>query len=744
MILQLLLFAVFHPAFGQLPGQPHSSYWFPQELLSWTPGGDADAPYNRSSVELRDRTLGDTQANVHARPEEARIAALSIMYPSTGGNPSQGARTMDVYAFNYWQYTDRLVMWGGSAGEGLILSPSQDVIDAGHRNGVPVYGTVFFPPVAYGGQIQWVEDFVQNSGGVFPVADKLIEVAEYYGFEGWFINQETAGGDAALAQDMRDLMEYVHANSEVRIMWYDAMVESGAISWQNALNSNNDMFFHDGGVISDEMFLNFWWSASGLASSASFAQGLGRSPYDLCAGVDVQAGGYSTGVNWEAVFPEGSAHVTSLGFYCPNWCYTSSTGHQDFYERANRFWVGANRDPSNTDTSHPWKGMAHYVPATTPVTSVPFVTCFNTGQGSSYHVQGEELGDFQWNNRSLQDVLPTWRWIARSDGTPLFPELDWETAYWGGSCLKVSGDLYPGTPTMLYLYKTDLTLAGGDVLVLTYSTGSAGTESNIRAALAFEDPGTFHYFDAGTTSTEGWNTVNFDLSAYSGRPLSVIALSFDASEPVTGYTARAGRLGIIQGAADEPAPPAGLYVEDFCQIDDDHGTVRLRWTHSADGAYLYCVCRVNADESRTWLWSTPGDACFVPELQREAPETVTTIEVCAVSPEFGISQASATTVEWTVTGMEGGHGDGGFGLLDGMPNPVSSSVPVPFEVRASGRVELSLYAIDGRMVLRMLDGEMEAGEHSALLETDGLSSGVYFLRLSSCGAVDTGKLLLVR
>ena len=218
----------------------------------------------------------------------------------------------DVYAFNYWQYTDRLVLWGGSAGEGLILSPSSDVIDAGHRNSVPVYGTVFFPPIAFGGQIQWVEDFVQNSGGVFPVADKLIEVAEYYGFDGWFINQETAGGSASLAQDMRDMIEYIQLNSDINIMWYDAMVESGSISWQNALNSNNDMFFEDGGTISNEMFLNFWWSTAGLASSAVFAIGLGRSPYDLNAGVDVQANGYSTGVNWEGVFPEGSPHVTSL------------------------------------------------------------------------------------------------------------------------------------------------------------------------------------------------------------------------------------------------------------------------------------------------------------------------------------------------------------------------------------------------------------------------------------------------
>ena len=60
------------------------------------------------------------------------------------------------------------MFWGGSAGEGLILAPNPTVIDAAHRNGVPVLGNVYLPPIAFGGQIQWVQDFVQHdANGVF-------------------------------------------------------------------------------------------------------------------------------------------------------------------------------------------------------------------------------------------------------------------------------------------------------------------------------------------------------------------------------------------------------------------------------------------------------------------------------------------------------------------------------------------------------------------------------------------------
>ncbi len=81
-----------------------------------------------------------------------------------------------------------MVFW-----EGLI--PSPDVIDAGHRNGVPVLGTIFYN---WSSSIEDQEKFVssmrQDPDGSFPVARKLVDMAKYYGFDGYFINQETTGG----------------------------------------------------------------------------------------------------------------------------------------------------------------------------------------------------------------------------------------------------------------------------------------------------------------------------------------------------------------------------------------------------------------------------------------------------------------------------------------------------------------------------------------------------------------------
>ncbi|MCR3754054.1 endo-beta-N-acetylglucosaminidase [Lentzea californiensis] len=436
------------PASAADAAQPYASYWHPATILDWDPSTDRDARYNRSAVPLARRVVPARPANAHAHPNEARVQAL-VAYAPTSGNPAQGALDMNYYATNYWQYIDELVFWGGSASEGLILAPNPTVTDAAHRNGVRVIGNVFLPPTAYGGQIQWVRDFVRREGDRFPVADKMVQVARHYGFDGWFLNQETAGGNTQLANDMRDFIVYMK-KSGLRVIWYDAMTDSGSVSWQNALTARNRMFFEQ----SDEMFMNFWWSTQGLANSAALARQMGRSPYDLASGVDVEAGGYNTSVGWASVFPEGKPHVTSLGFYRPEWTFKSATGPADFYVRDNRFWVGPNGDPSNTTTTANWKGVAHYVTELTPITTLPFVTNFNTGHGRRFAVNGTVRSEQAWNNLSLQDVLPTWRWSVTGTGTKVTPSLDWDDPYDGGTSLKITGT--PQSANDVRLFATSL------------------------------------------------------------------------------------------------------------------------------------------------------------------------------------------------------------------------------------------------------------------------------------------------
>ena len=618
--------------------QPYASYWHPNTLLAWNPATDPDAKYNRSTVPLAPRVVPALPANAHARPGEAKVQSL-VAYAPTSNNPAQGALDMNYYATNYWQYMDTLVFWGGSASEGLILAPNPTVTDAAHRNGVKVIGNVFLPPTAYGGQIQWVRDFVQRSGDRFPVADKLIEVARHYGFDGWFVNQETAGGDAALAATMRDFMAYLEA-SGLHTIWYDAMTRTGSVSWQNALTANNQMFLQDGAArASDEMFLNFWWSSTGLADSAALAKSLGRNPYELYSGVDVEANGFNTSVGWSPVFPESRPHVTSLGFYRPEWTFKSSTNPADFYARDNKFWVGPNGDPGNTTSTAAWKGVAHYVTELTPITSLPFVTNFNTGHGKAFSVNGQVLNPSPWNNLSLQDVLPTWRWSVTSTGTKVVPSLDWDEVWDGGTSLKLTGT--PSADNDIRLFATKLRLGSASCFELVYRSGATAGPSRLRVGLQFADaPATTVFLDVGQ-SAGGWQRKTFTLAAYAGRELVGISLRVTAGAAFTGYL---GRLGVHESCTPAAvATPGPVTVEQVSQTNATTSAVRLTWVRSTGTVRQYRVYKRNTDGTRTFLGGTSNDAYFVPAVAKAAGEAIT-LEVLAVSDAFAASPVRQVVV----------------------------------------------------------------------------------------------------
>lgn len=113
----------------------------------------------------------------------------------------------------------------------------------------------------------------KNEDGSYPVADKLIEVAQTYGFEGWFMNQETEGTDeepltADHAARMQQFIQYFKEQApDLDLVYYDSMTVDGRMDWQNALTEENLAYLvsEDGEPVADAMFLNFWWTSDTLS-----------------------------------------------------------------------------------------------------------------------------------------------------------------------------------------------------------------------------------------------------------------------------------------------------------------------------------------------------------------------------------------------------------------------------------------------------------------------------------------------
>ncbi|MCR8642526.1 discoidin domain-containing protein [Paenibacillus sp. N1-5-1-14] len=627
--------------------QPHSSYWYPQDLLNWSPTQDKDAKFNKGSIPLADRFAGQ-KVNPNASTDP-KVMAISIMNPHTSSTPSQGSNDFKAFTFGYWQYVDKLISWGGSAGEGIIVTPSADVIDSGHKNGVPVLGTVFFPPAVYGGQYDWVKEFMhQKEDGSFPVIDKLLEVADYYGFDGWFINQETEGGTPADSVQMQKAIEYMkQKQANKQVIWYDSMTDEGKIKWQNALTDRNQMFMKNNSKqVADNMFLNFWWKT--MQPSADKAKEIGINPFDLYAGIDVQAKGYHTKAAWDGLFPDGTGNSArvSLGLYAPDWTFSSSSTHEEYLAKENTFWVGPNGTPANTKTDGEWKGISNYVVANSAINDLPFTTHFNTGNGNFFSVQGKSMTDKPWNNRSLQDILPTWRWLTESKGTALKAQLDFTTAYYGGSSLKLAGNLNADNATEIKLYKTDLLAASDTELALTYSTPAQG--SNIQVGLTFADaPNKTVFVDAGTAQSGDWTTKNVSLAEYAGKRITSLSLHFSSTSEVRDYSINIGELSVYNKAAkQELAAVNKLVVEETAFVEGIYTDARLTWDKENGDIQHYEVYRVLPSGKKQFLGATPNNAYYVQQMKRDSKENKTTIEVIAVNKRYEQGQTAKVSFDW--------------------------------------------------------------------------------------------------
>lgn len=642
--------------------QPESSYWFPEQLLEWNPDEEKDLAYNVSTVPLAERADREKLQTVNStQNKDTQVMAINIMNSSTSGNSPHGLNRFKANTFGYLQYVDLLVYWGGSSGEGLIVAPSPDVTDMAHKNGVKVIGTCFFPQAAHGGKLEWLDTFLtKNEDGSFPIIAKLAEVAHTYGFDGWFINQESEGDDTAkLTKAHADLMqEFIAAfkaeNPDLELVYYDSMTVDGEMDWQNALTDKNAAYMVDaeGNAMSDSMFLNFWWTEDKLAdqellkASAEKAAEIGADPYDLYAGMDVQANGYMTPERWDLFEnPEGGTY-TSLGLYCPSWAWSTASDPNDMEKKENVLWVNSKGDPSvaveNTDPTG-WRGVSTYVVERTALTSLPFSTNFNVGNGYNFFIHGEMVSNLDWNNRSLADVLPTYRWMMENEGgNKLTPSFYMADAYYGGNSLRLFGNMDAGAATKIKLYSASLPVAEGTAFT---TTAKASQETALELILTLEDGSEITAAGDAKVGAD-WTTVNYDISEAAGKTVTAISYRIVSDAADDAYQLLLGNISIGDVASVGTGTVSDVKV-DGSEFDEDAmlSGVRLSWSVDSPAEY-YEIFRINQDGTKSLLGASNNTCFYINTLPRTDDTNKSVFEVVPVNKALEEGTGAQVTMDW--------------------------------------------------------------------------------------------------
>ena len=90
-----------------------------------------------------------------------------------------------------------------------------------------------------------------------------------------------------------------------------------------------------------------------------------------------------------------------------------------------------------------------------------------------------------------------------------------------------------------------------------------------------------------------------------------------------------------------------------------------------------------------------------------------------------------------------------FSLLQNYPNPFNPTTTISFNLQTKSFTTLRIFDSLGNLVQTLVNEELSSGKYERTFDASGLSSGVYFVRMTADGRTgmrftDTKKMLLIK
>ena len=685
--------------------QPRNAGYRLQDIRTWSPQTDPYARYLRAEVPLQPRIPHDPSTQAH--PELDAKAQVMLMQGDYGNSFFGNFRANDGFAhnvLNFWQYADYWSPWHGSATArtpqslydpatsdwrtrnfefGVVDIPNPAYTNAAHRNGVKSIATIYFDP-AFRPGLTFKEAFDKDpTSRGYIIAEKLVEMAKYFGYDGYFLNEEEGN-----LQDsrFRPFMSYLTSKG-LYTQWYTNTPGTWSSSKASLL---------DHGRIMNSVFLNYNWPGT-QDRSVEAAKAEGYDPYQsLFFGVEANQAGFNgkhrSATELPSLYESRRNHSpkASVALFTPSDMYQRGLAdavkpkgadkdvplfQQDPYqwmvaERERMYFSGVTSNPKDTG-AHPghsrpevgvadsssWVGAADFIPARSVIGGRQFHTDFNTGHGMRWYSAGDVSAAASWTDMDAQSILPSWQWWIDTEGTRPSVDFDYgpsdrrkdvhgapvslpyhQVGAWrGGSSLVVHGMM--SKTTTLRLFKTRLAMTADTSMPITFRKSSKD-HGTMKAALVFaDDPGRVVTVDVpGSGVKGGWHTSTLRLGRFAGRTLTTLGLQF---EPAPDYQMNVGAISVRDGSG-VPAAPSKVHLD---TVYDD-GQAILSW-HAApfDDVAGYVVESMGPDGKIVHLASGYTDLAYLKAVPKKTGKVI--FRVRAVGHDGQMSAPSTVSYDYS-------------------------------------------------------------------------------------------------
>ncbi|MFC7624277.1 hypothetical protein [Microlunatus sp. GCM10028923] len=636
------------PGSGGIPPGPSTYGWNAADVLAFDPAAVPWAEHLRCTIPRAERIapFAPTQAHPDLDPE---VQLSTLTMDDTGSiyearNQPIGLESQ-TYTQRYWAYidiwgtwhgqvlktvSDKIITTPGAPGRdyGVIDIPNPGWTEAAHKNGARAIGGWFWPRSS----MKFDEFLVQREDGSFPIADKLIEIKRYFGFDGLFINQE-ASITAKQVGKLKGLFAYLKSvDPDFYLQWYDAVLpDSGYLNYQDQLNENNLPWLGSPDErLMDSIFINYAWPYvdRDLSKSAAAAKKAGFDPRRVgFAGVEHQQGGFNPGECFGDYAAPGKPGPLSVALFVDTSIWSAGfaqgkiftiEGRATFRDYEQKFWSGPTGNPTTSGRLEPrkppyrrdilnyrrWDGIAHSIVERSPYGELPIVTTFNIGVGSGFWLDGERVRETGWDNMGCADRALTWQYWIDGD---LSVRLDETIAYEGGHSLAVDG------AGVLHLFKTDLRQDRATKIEIR-----AQGLRNVELGLTWSDrPDRIDWRRLRRTGS-GWEGWVGNLPRTEGS-IARVSLRVDG-------TGQLGRVALVPAGSpgDRPGLVTGFTVQDEGAAPDGRRHLSFRWQARSD-AWAYDVLQTG--ERVTWLGRVHRDVFFAEAVDLAAGKSFALVPI---------------------------------------------------------------------------------------------------------------------
>jgi mannosyl-glycoprotein endo-beta-N-acetylglucosaminidase len=316
----------------------------------------------------------------------------------------QGYNEPNSYSFYHWNLIDTFIYFSHH----LITIPTESWINAAHENNVRILGT-FITEFDDGEKI--CEQFLSDISKIDEVVNKLVNVTVFYGFDGWLINIENKVNNVEnLKYFVRKLTSSLkEINPDLyQVIWYDSVIDTGELKWQNELNNLNKDFFD----LCDGFFVNYTWTESNLANTKFIA---GNRMHDVYVGIDVFGRGCLGDGGFNCIEPLKKIveYDLSVALFAPGWVH-ECLDVNNFYANNDKFWKLL--EPSLEPRLLPEE--------------LPLITTFTHASSKNFFLNGQTFLNSNWFNLNLQSLMPI---LSNQNAEWCFDD-----AYYGGNSVLIS------------------------------------------------------------------------------------------------------------------------------------------------------------------------------------------------------------------------------------------------------------------------------------------------------------------